>query len=356
MTGAGLELPPIIVGAWQLSAGHHRTPKSRTEALDIFDALLELGVTAFDCADIYTGVEELLGAWLGRLRGTHGIDLAGRVRIHTKLVPDRSALGAVDRAYVERIVDRSLERLGVERLDLVQFAWWDYAEPGYVDAALWLAELVSAGKVGAVGVTNFDVTHLSELIEAGVPVRTNQLQYSAIDHRPAGHMAAFCQDRDIPMLCYGTLAGGFLTDRWLGRPDPVPAGTDHRALPTRSLTKYRLIVDELGGWDALQGLLRTLRAIADRHDASIAQVAVRYVLSRPGVSSAIVGLSTPERIADCVAAAGLSLDAEDLEAIAAHVDRAPGPSGPVFGLEREPGSKHAGIMKYDLNDGHPGDT
>ena len=266
-----------------------------------------------------------------------------RLHFHTKLVPDRSHLTSVDRDYVRRIVERSRQRLRTERLDLVQFAWWDYDVPGYVETALWLEELREQGLIARIGVTNFDVPRLREILEAGVTVETNQIQYSVLDHRPENGMAGLCRDYGIALLCYGTLAGGFLSDRYLGAPVP---GAE---LANRSLTKYRLIIEEFGGWHAFQEVLELLRDVGHGLDASVAQVALAYVLGRPGVESAIVGMSSPQRIEEAVFAMDLTLPSIQVDRIRRLVEAAPGPPGDCFGLERDKGGRHAGIMKYDLN-------
>lgn len=336
-------LPPVIVGGWQLSVGHRTAPRPRTDVLDDLVALVGDGFTTFDCADIYTGVERLFGE-LRRTVGTRlGREVAEGLRIHTKLVPDRSDLARVDRAYVRRIVERSARRLGVERLDLVQFSWWDYEVPGWVEVGLWLDELRTEGRIRDIGVTNFDVPRLREIVEAGVPVISNQVQYSALDHRPENGMTAFCRQRSIHLLAYGSLAGGFLSGRWVDAGDPGPDVTN------RSLTKYRLIIDEFGGWEPYQELLHVLAGIADRRRASVAQVAIAYVLGRPGVASSIVGMSRADRLREARAASALELTTADVAAIRECAFAAPGPRGDCFGLERVPGGPHAAVMRYDLN-------
>ena len=119
-------------------------------------AFCEAGIDTFDCADIYTGVEELIGAFRPEYARRHGAAALRRVKVHTKCVPDLDRLASIDRAYVRAIVDRSLKRLACERLDLVQFHWWDYAVPGCVEAAFWLDELRREGKIDLLGGTNFD--------------------------------------------------------------------------------------------------------------------------------------------------------------------------------------------------------
>ena len=100
-------IPRLITGAWQLSEGHARVPLERDAVFARFDELIARGFTAFDCADIYTGVEEMLGEYVRRQPAA----VRDLIQIHTKLVPDRDALPEVDRAYVERIIDRALRRL-----------------------------------------------------------------------------------------------------------------------------------------------------------------------------------------------------------------------------------------------------
>ena len=338
----GYSVPRIVTGAWQLSEGH-QAPRSRADVFQTLSRAVDAGITAFDCADIYTGVEKLLGDFLREYREREGSNAADRIRIHTKLVPDLDALAALDKTYVERMVDRSLRRLGVERLDLVQFAWWSYEVGRWVETAGWLDELRQAGKIRRIGATNFDLESLRTMVDAGIPIRTHQIQYSALDHRPEGGMAEYCLANGIGLFCYGTLAGGFLSDRYLGAPDPS------RTPGNRSLVKYRLIIDEYGGWEPFQALLGEMDRIARRHGATVAQVALRYALDRPGVTAAIVGVSKAERVAEIVGAFDLTLDDDEREAIRALGRAAPGPKGPVYGLERETGGRHATIMKYGLN-------
>jgi aryl-alcohol dehydrogenase-like predicted oxidoreductase len=332
----GYRIPRLINGGWQLSAGHGGSPLDVEAALDELERLVDAGLPVFDGADIYGGVEELFG----KLRRRRPADA---IRVHTKFVPDLDALPRIDRDYVERIVDRSLRRLGVDRLDLVQFHWWDFDVPGYVEAATWLQELQRVGKIRLLGVTNFDVPHLRELLDAGVPVVSNQVQYSLLDRRPENGMVALCRRRGLRLLCYGSLAGGFLTDAWLGRPDPEGAPAN------RSLVKYRLIIDELGGWRPFQWLLKGLRGIADRHRVSLGHVALRWVLDRPAAAAAIVGARDARHAEENSNALRLELDHTDRQRIDALLESLPGPAGDIYSVERVREGRHGSIMRYDLN-------
>jgi len=326
----GYTVSRIINGGWQLSQGHRPTPVDPDAAVRQMQQLADAGLTTFDCGDIYVGVESLFG----KLHRT-----SAEVQIHTKFVPDRDELARIDRLSVERVVDRSLRRLGVERLDLVQFAWWDYAVPRYVETAVWLDEQRRAGKIRLLGATNFDVPHLAEIVEAGVPLAAHQVQYSLIDRRPERGMVRFCDEQGIHLLTYGSLAGGFLSQRYLGRPDPP--------LANRSLVKYRLIIDEFGGWNRFGELLDTLQQVASRHGVGLANVALRWTLQQTGVTAAIVGAFDAGHLQDNLKVFGFELDDEDLRNLEPFADA--GPEGDVYAAERVPGGVHAAIMKTNLN-------
>lgn len=330
------EISRVIKGGWQLAGDHG--PIDPDAADRDMAAFVEAGVTTFDCADIYTGVEAMIGSF----RARHPV-LGAQLQVHTKFVPDLTELDRVDDEYVERIVDRSLQRLRTERLDLVQFHWWDYTVRRYVEAAMALERLRIKGKIAHIGVTNFDLPRLMELLDAGVPVVTHQIQYSLLDARALNGMAQACEARGIGLLCYGTVAGGFLSDRWLGRPEP------DQVFVNRSLTKYKLIIDDFGGWRLLQELLRTLRDIANKHSCDIATVASRAMLQRRAVAAAIVGATNASHLPSNTRIGAVELDGDDLAKIAAVTRRHVGPEGDVFTLERDRQGRHGRIMKYDLN-------
>src|SRR6185295_14935246 len=271
-----------------------------------------------------------------------GRGAAAPVEVHTKYVPDLDRLPTHSRADVVRGVERSLARLGVERLDLVQLHWWDYDVPGYVDAAAWLDELRRAGKIRHVGLTNFNQNRLEEIVTAGVPVVAHQVQYSVLDRRPVNGIAAHCARNGIGLLCYGALAGGFLSDRYLGRTDPA------LPLENRSLVKYRLIIDEFGGWNRFQDMLAALGEVAARHGTSVGAVALRWVLDQPGVSGVIVGARHARHLDQIKQACTFALDEDDRAAIARVQSASSGPNGDTYDLERVKGGPHASIMRYTL--------
>ena len=338
----GYTVSRIIKGGWQFSESHSDA-KSPTPVEDMFE-FTDAGFTTFDCADIYTGVEELIGEFRAQYRAERGEDPS--VQVHTKFVPDRQKLDNISREYVERIIDRSRNRLGVDALDLVQFHWWDYSVDNYVETASILADLREEGKIRHIGVTNFDTPHLEAIVEAGIPVVSNQVQYSLLDARPQREMTEFCRSHDVQLLCYGTLAGGFLTGSYLQEPDPG----DALDMENRSLTKYKLVIEDTGGWELYQNLLTTANEIATKHDVSIANVATRYVLDQPQVCAAIVGARNTRHIESNRRTLGFELDEEDHRRLEAARSKLTGLPGGVYSVERDRDSDHAKIMKYNLNE------
>jgi len=337
------EISRVIRGGWQLAGGHGAI--SADEAVADMVAFADAGITTFDCADIYTGVEELIGRFRLRYRDLRGQDALDRIRVHTKFVPDLEVLPRINKAYVEGAIDLSLKRLNLDCLDLVQFHWWDYAAPKWLETAQWLLELQNAGKISRVSGTNFDTDHVRAIIQSGVPLTSIQIQYSLLDRRPEKQMVTLAADHGFSFLCYGTVAGGFLGDRWLGESEPG------HPLENRSLTKYKLIIDDFGSWDLFQHLLATLRKVADRHQSDIATVASAAMLTKPGVAAVIVGARNRDHLKANLAISDLKLTEQDQADIDAVLAQAHDIDGDVYTLERDREGRHGMIMKYNLNKG-----
>jgi aryl-alcohol dehydrogenase-like predicted oxidoreductase len=327
----------IIKGGWHLAGGHGEI--DRVKAIEDMAAFVESGITTFDCADIYTGVEELIGDF----RRAYP-DLAKRVQVHTKFVPDYDQLQAVEPAYIESIIDRSRSRLGVEALDLVQFHWWDTNVKKYVQTALELKRLQDAGKIRHIGLTNFNTACTKEILQAGAPIVSTQIQYSILDDRPSRELADYCVQNNIALLCYGSLAGGFLSGDWLGKPEPTGP------FENRSHTKYKLMIDDFGSWSLFQELLETLQSIASQHGSSIGQIASSWTLHQPGAAAVIVGATSTRHLTETLRIPAIQLSSDDLAAIRRVADQRSGPKGDVYDLERDKDGRHGRIMKYNLNE------
>ena len=308
-----LQICRALNGMWQVSGAHgHIDPEKAVESMFSY---LDAGFTTWDLADHYGPAEDFIGEFRRRLADRRGSDATAGIQAFTKWVPNP---GPMDRSWVEENIDRSLRRMDVESLDLLQFHWWDYGDERYLKAMGHLGELLGEGKIRHIGLTNFDTQHLKKIVDEGHQVVSNQVQYSLIDRRPEIKMAQYCQNQGIHLLAYGTLAGGLLSDRYLGQLEPGRA-----ALTTASLSKYKQMVDAWGGWDLLQELLFGLKGIADRHQVSIADVAMRYIMDRPSVAGVIVGvrLGVADHLEDNAQVFGFELAPEDLDEIESVLSR-----------------------------------
>ena len=297
----------ILNGMWQVSGAHGRIDPSA--AIDAMLAYHDAGFTTWDLADHYGPAEEFIGEFRRRLSAERGEAALSEIQAFTKWVPRP---GPMTRQIVENNVDISLRRMEVERLDLLQFHWWEYRDRRYLDALEQLAALRDEGKIHRIALTNFDTQRLHEIAAHGVRVVSNQVQYSLIDRRPEVQMSQVCEEQRVWLLPYGVLCGGLLSDRYLGQPEPGPT-----ELNTASLRKYKQMIDAWGGWQLFQQLLAVLRSIADKHEVSIANVAQRYILEKPAVAGVIIGarLGVAEHIAENARLFGFVLDDDDNVAI-----------------------------------------
>jgi aryl-alcohol dehydrogenase-like predicted oxidoreductase len=304
---SGLSICHVLNGMWQVSGAHGAIDPAR--AIDSMFAYHDAGFTTWDLADHYGPAEDFVGAFRRRFASERGEARLGEIQAFTKWVPPP---GPMTRHIVEDAVGVSLRRMAVDRLDLLQFHWWDYGDNRYLDALRHLADLRDAGKIRHLALTNFDTARLAVIAEHGIRIVSNQVQYSLVDRRPEARMAAWCGEHGVKLLTYGTLLGGLLSEKYLGRPEPGRA-----ELNTASLQKYKQMIDAWGGWSLFQELLAALKPVADRHGVGIANVGVRYVLDRPAVAGVIVGarLSLAEHITDNTRTFGFALDADDLDAI-----------------------------------------
>jgi aryl-alcohol dehydrogenase-like predicted oxidoreductase len=310
---ADLTICRILNGMWQVSGAHGAVDPVR--AVDAMFAYHEAGFTTWDLADHYGPAEDFIGDFLRRFAVRHGVDRLPEIQAFTKWVPRP---GRMTRRVVEDAINISLTRMGVERLDLLQFHWWDYKNDGYLDALKHLSDLQQEGKIRHLALTNFDTERLSAIADHGVRVVSNQVQYSLVDRRPEVRMARFCSDHPMTLLAYGTLLGGLLSEKYLGRPEPRRS-----ELNTASLQKYKNMLDTWGDWTLFQELLAVLQQIANKHRVTIANVGLRYVLDRPAVAGVIVGarLGVAQHLTDNARVFGVKLDADDLSMIEAVLAR-----------------------------------
>ncbi|MFM8912823.1 MAG: aldo/keto reductase [Flammeovirgaceae bacterium] len=269
-----LEICPVINGLWQIAdrERHHAlNPRDMASALLPY---VEAGLTTFDMADHYGSSEEIVG-WFKKLYPQHPIQAL------TKWVPQP---GPISKETVRTAVHRALKRLQSEQVDLMQFHAWNYADPSWLDGLFFLNELRQEGVIRELGVTNFDTAHLRVAVKSGIPIVSNQVCFSLIDQRAAHEMTQFCLHADVKVLAFGTLAGGFLSERWLGKPEPFL----NESL-TWSQMKYKRFIDVAGGWAEFQSALLALKHLAEKKQTSVATLASHAILEQAACGAVIVG-------------------------------------------------------------------
>ncbi|XP_021278877.1 uncharacterized oxidoreductase YqkF isoform X2 [Herrania umbratica] len=305
-----LEICKVVIGLWQTSGGWGRI--DRNNAVDTMLRYADAGLTTFDMADMYGPAEDLYGIFIDRVRRERPAEYLDKVRGLTKWVPPPVKMTS---SYVRESINVSRKRMDVPSLDMLQFHWWDYSNPGYLDALKHLTDLKEEGKIRTVALTNFDTERLQIILENGIPVVSNQVQHSIVDMRPQQKMAELCQLTGVKLITYGTVMGGLLSEKFLDTNIAIPfAGP---LLNTPSLQKYKRMVDAWGGWSLFQTLLKTLKKVASKHGVSIPTVAVKYILDQPAVAGSMIGvrLGLSEHILDSNAIFSLVLDEEDVNSI-----------------------------------------
>jgi aryl-alcohol dehydrogenase-like predicted oxidoreductase len=395
--GGTLPISRIVQGTWQLSGEHG--PVDPKRASRTFAEHRAVGIDTIDTSDSWGEAEALAGAF-SRTTLHSPLGEGRPPRVLTRYTPEpRYRISKADVAAALRL---SCARLGVRRLDLVQFDWGDFAVRHYVQTAQHLHALVAEGElVGALGVVNFDVVRLKELLDAGVNVSCVQVQLSLLDRRaergveraaaaaaaraaaqeearararvraagggggarrrppPAAaaetdapdsqwvpeSLLSFCEARRIDVLAHGVLAGGFLSESYLGALPP------RATLPTASLNYYLKSIHAAGGtlghrgaaakaaaaregWTRYQQLLLGLEAISVKHGCTIPNLAIAWALERRAVAAVVVGARDDSHVLENLRALEVRLDREDHALVERLLGEAEGPAGDCYCRER----------------------
>jgi aryl-alcohol dehydrogenase-like predicted oxidoreductase len=272
-------------------------------AFALMDAAWERGIRWFDTADAYGGGRS--EEWIGRWRADRGADelvLTTKVFNSETGDPDDTGL-APDR--IRRQVERSLARLGVERID-VYLAHDRDDETSLPETVAAFEQLVDEGVVGSWGLSNFGATEIREALEHGRPAVV-QNSYSLLERDDEPEVLPLCAQRGITYVPYGPLAGGWLTGKYR-RGVQFPAGSrmTQRPEPYEHLVSYRVF----------DGLDR-LREDAERLGTTPAALAFAWVLAHPQVTAVVCGPNRPEHLEPVLDAVELELTGEDRERIGA---------------------------------------
>jgi aryl-alcohol dehydrogenase-like predicted oxidoreductase len=286
--------------------------REHTEACTI--AALEVGINFFDTSNVYGSgaAESVWGEILKNFRREEFI-------LATKLFfPMDESSGGLSREQVHKQIDGSLERLGMDHVDLYQCHRYDEETP-LEETMAALTAVVRAGKARYLGFSEWPTERIREALEMpGVEkFVSSQPQYSILWREPEREVFALCAANGISQIVWSPLAQGTLTGKY--KPgEPPPAGT--RA----GSQDMGWAMDRFRDDEVLVAVQR-LQPIADGLGITMAQLALAWVLRRPEVASAIIGASRPEQVEDNAAGSGIELDDDTLRAI----DEAVSPVVPV---------------------------
>ncbi|BAI76341.1 aldo/keto reductase (plasmid) [Azospirillum sp. B510] len=274
----------------------------------LLDAFVDAGFNFVDTADVYSAwasgnqggeSETIIGKWMKSRGNRDRIVLA--TKVGSEMGPGRKGLSP---AWIRTAVEDSLRRLQTDRIDLYQSHWDDPATP-FEDTLGTYRELIDQGKVRAIGASNLTAPRLREALEvsarAGLPrYETLQPEYNLYSRQGyEAELEGLCRENGLGVINYYSLASGFLTGKYRSAGD---AGKSARG--NGAVSKY---LNDRG-----RAILAALDEVAGRHGATPAQVAIAWLIARPGLTAPIASASKPEQIGDLIAAARLPLDGEDI--------------------------------------------
>lgn len=284
----------VAMGCWAIVGDSTWGPQDEAESVATIQAALDAGVNFFDTAEGYgDGYSELV---LGRA-------LAGRR--HEAVIATKVSRSHLSGNEVQQACERSLRRLKTDTIDLYQIHWPSRTVP-LAETMEALEILREQGKVRAIGVSNFGVQDLSDLLAVG-RCETDQLPYSLLSRAIEYHIRPRCVDEGIGILCYSPLAQGLLTGKFPS-PDDVPEGRAR----TRHFSKNRPQTrhSEAGCETEVFAAIEEIRRISNTVHEPMAKVALTWLLHQPGVTSVIAGARHPGQIKQTAEAADLELSPE----------------------------------------------
>lgn len=314
----------LTLGTWQLADNHHKE-ENTSNSNDILHAYLEGGITSIATANIYQGVE----AKIGRFIKKHTEEFQNKTlpfpQIMTLFTGMPNDLKECSETDILGAVDSALERLNINQIDLMQFFCWDLEPAVNVKIGKALLRAVNQGKIKALGVTNTNTDTLEILLHEGVPIVTNQIQYSLLDRRAETKMIPFCKNNNIATLAYGTMAGGFLNEKYLIQMASTKANL--------SLLKYQRTIDNIGGWDVFSEALSKLYEVAHSLQVSIPQLATSYILHQPTVASVLLGAHNTNHLDDSLAILDITLSMKNLATIESAISSLKQMEGDIYESE-----------------------
>ncbi len=322
----------LLVSSYALGTMTFGQETPEPDAHAILDRFVAAGGTLLDLADVYVGglSEQIVGRWLASRRRREDVVIATKARFPVGSEASAGQQG-LSRRHLHRAIDASLDRLGVDHVDLYQVHAWDLLTP----VEEWLGaldDLVRVGKVRYVGVSNLRGYQLQRTIDLarahGVTAPVSlQPQYNLLAREIEWELVPCCLDEGLGLLPWSPLGGGWLTGKY--RRDQRPSGATRLGEdPDRGIEAY-----DARATERTWAILDTLCEVAEAHDATMSQAALAWVDAQPGVSSTILGVRTLEQLEDNLGAVELELSGAALSELDA-VSRPETPAYPYALLDR----------------------
>lgn len=311
---SSISVSPVILGAWAMG-GWFWGGSDDDASVETIRAAVDAGITSIDTAPVYGfgHSEVVVGRGIKGIRDQ--VQLMTKVGLRWDIDEGEHFFDTTDPAgkswrimrnlrpaSIRWEVEQSLQRLGVEHIDLIQCHWPDPSTP-IPESMGALADLVKEGKVGAVGVSNFSPEQMTEAQAAlgAVPLASNQPKYSLLHRGIEADVLPHCLANQVGVVVYSPMARGILTGR-VGLDRTFPESDGRSSDPLYHPENRARVLDALA----------QVRVVADAHEISLANLAVAWTIHQSGVTSALVGARTPDQAAENAKAAHVSLRPDEL--------------------------------------------
>ena len=305
MGRTGLRVSELCLGA--MTFGRETTAE---DSFQILDRFIEAGGNFIDTADVYSDgkSEEIVGRWL---RGKNREDLVIATKVRFRTGPGTNDIG-LSRKHILAGVENSLRRLGTDYIDIYQIHRWDWQTP-IEETLSTLNSLVQAGKVRYLGASNVAGYQLQKAIDLSrlhgwEPFTCLQPLYNLLDRSIEWELLPVCQDEGVGVIPWSPLRGGWLSGKYNREMSAPPAGTRVEEAAKNNWGESWAIYANEHTWSVVDELV----TIAKEVEKTPAQVALNWLLCRPGVTSPIIGVRTMAHLEDNLGAAGWALSTEQM--------------------------------------------
>jgi len=291
-----LEITTVGFGAWAIGGGWWG-PVEDEESIGAICRAYELGINWFDTAPAYGWghSEELVAKALGK----HSTEVIVATKCGLKRHPDGNVTRDSTRAGILEGCEESLQHLQRDYIDLYHVHWPD-TDTLFAETMSALLELYTAGKIRAIGVSNFSVEQMTECLKHG-PLHSLQPPYNMLQRDTDKEILPFCREHNIGVVCYGPMARGLLTGKFQEEP----------TFPDDDVRRH----DGMFKGETFrrnQRIVAALAEVAKQHNKTVGQLAVRWVIQQPGITAAIVGAKRASQVEENVSAMGWELTPQDL--------------------------------------------